>query len=104
MLYVPFLAEKNGYKNSQQGDHKCASGGGGGQRSMVKDHKMTIFFGALPLFRYSFSYSLGDSFSQLLNTSLRGGVTKKNTEQFGIPPPPTLGLPGADIFLVSKST
>ena len=30
MLYVPFLAEKNGYKNSQQGDHKCASGGGGG--------------------------------------------------------------------------
>ena len=27
----------------QQGDHKCASGGG--QRSMVKDHKMTIFLG-----------------------------------------------------------
>ena len=27
MLYVPFLAEKNGKKNSQQGDHKCASGG-----------------------------------------------------------------------------
>ena len=49
MLYVPFLAEKNGQKNLQQGDHKCASGVGG-QRSMVKDHKITIFFcGTLPL-------------------------------------------------------
>ena len=50
MLYVPFLAEKMVKKNLQQGDHKCASGGGGGQRSMVKDHKMTFFWDPFPNF------------------------------------------------------
>ena len=38
--------------NSQQGDHKCASGGGG-QRGMVKDHTLTIFFGTLPFGTYA---------------------------------------------------
>ena len=37
-----FLQKKNYLKKSQQGDHKCASGGGG-QRSMVKDHTFTFF-------------------------------------------------------------
>ena len=47
MLYVPFLADIFFKNNSQQGDRKCASGGGG-QHSMVKDHKMTIFLGPFP--------------------------------------------------------
>ena len=45
--------------------------------------------------------------------TVRGGVTEKKTEKIGIvsqsrdpplPPPPTLGQPKADIFVVSKSS
>ena len=47
MFYVPFHAEKivkKGTINVLQG--------GGGQRSMVKDHTLTIFFGTLPLLKF----------------------------------------------------
>ena len=47
MLYVPFLAEKNGLKKLQQGDHKCASGGGvSGVWS--KTIKLPFFLGPFP--------------------------------------------------------
>ena len=48
MLYVPFLAEKMVKKIRNKGTINVLQGGGG-QRSMVKDHKITIFFGTLPL-------------------------------------------------------
>ena len=47
MLYVPFLAEKMVKKIHNKRTINVLQGGG--QRSMVKDHKMTIFFGTLPL-------------------------------------------------------
>ena len=42
MLYVPFLAEKNALKNCNKGTINVLQGGGG-QRSMVKDHTFTFF-------------------------------------------------------------